>query len=457
MTRGFFLAVPVLALGALAGCRAAGPWLRGAPGKEEIRLLHEKAAVFQTRLEERHLSPEGLLVYRRSRPLGATGWPDLASSTASYGPQSDGGIWTGCYLAAESLRYGATLDPAALEQVRRVVQGLELLSEVTGRAGLYGRTFEPTGLPVPGTDPPDVWRPATGGLPAYRYRGDLSKDQVSGIVFGLATAYATVDDPEVLASCRRQLTRLADHILAHGFRIVDVDGFTTSHGDLDLTMLGFLPKGVNALIALAVCKAAHHATGEARYARAYEDLVRRGALHHAVFSKVELLGTTKHSNDVMAFLSLYTLLRLETDRGFRGELVEGVHRSLRWVGSERNSLFNAIVCAYVARDPLLLEDAVSSLVEFPLETRALPVDLRDRTDIRRRLFFGCKGYLCSVAALPLDLRQSSSFTWKSCPHSLVRPGPVGEEVFYSGCDFLIAYWLLRYHGLLPHPTTGGQR
>src|SRR5687768_18016820 len=48
----------------------------------------------------------------------------------TYDNGMDSAIWTGHYLAAESYRYAVTRDPAALENVRNALTGIENLRAV---------------------------------------------------------------------------------------------------------------------------------------------------------------------------------------------------------------------------------------------------------------------------------------------------------------------------------------
>lgn len=56
----------------------------------------------------------------------------------SYGLKADSAIWTGHYLAAESFRYAATNDPAALDRVKQVLRGFTRLFDVTTDAAVIG-------------------------------------------------------------------------------------------------------------------------------------------------------------------------------------------------------------------------------------------------------------------------------------------------------------------------------
>src|SRR5688572_13925813 len=157
-------AAPLLAA-LISGCCQLSRW-ETPPGITEwqsldppTKSLAEKAASYQSRLEGQHQTPEGLLRYRRV--IADTDDP-------SYGDLGDGCFHTGIYLASQALRFAATGDPAAKEQVVRSLGALEILMEVTGKRGLLARHFTPHGTLTVG------W-PQSRTLPRYDWKPDASK------------------------------------------------------------------------------------------------------------------------------------------------------------------------------------------------------------------------------------------------------------------------------------------
>ncbi len=424
----------------------------------QTALLRERAKTYQEILEERHLSPEGLLVYRRIRPITEQGpWPDLASlPPGSYGNLADGCVWTSCYLASQSFRYATTGSDAALLQVKITLSALQMLTDITGKPGLYGRSFDRGRAEASYEAEHHEWRQGAGRFSAYRYRGDVSKDQIAGLIFGLIVTFELVPDQDVRNSCRLQLLSLADHILDNDLNIVDIDGEPTRFGDLQGTIFG-VPLGVNALIALSTLKGAFRATGLPRFEDAYLDLVHQGYIDFSYWAKFELFGKTNHNNDVMGLLSTYSLLSLEEDPVIREGLISSIKRTFRYVGKEKNSLYNGVYCSQVEVDPILLLDAIESLVQFPDDKVAEPLDLRERDELGRSFWHNRKGVPRAAHAIPMKLRVMTSFNWKTCPYALVRGAAADDEVVFSGCDYLLAYWLLRYHRLLPEPESDPER
>ncbi|MBI4577816.1 MAG: hypothetical protein HY722_16265 [Planctomycetes bacterium] len=412
--------------------RHARPEYRIPPGLG----LAEKARLFEERLARRFLSSEGVLIYRR--PSAA---PD-ALAGAPYGDLADAAAWTGALLAAEAYRAGLRGDPEALGRVGHVLSGVECLLAVTGVRGLLARTVDPA--PHPGAE----WHRGAAPHEGLWWRGDVSRDQYAGVVFGLGAVLETVGDPALRARAGEAAAAMADHLLDHGLAIVDVDGERTTHGDLRGRILG-LPIGVNALIDLAVLRVAWEGTGREPYRRAYRRLVCRGYPRIAWWMKVQAFGRTNPSNDVMGFHALAVLLPREEDPEVRGDYGAALERAWSFVGEEGNALFAAV---YVAARGLDAARAAASAREtlrlFPLDRRAFEVDLRGARDIPRSFWRDRKGEAQASVALPVNLRGASSYQWKSSPYALrAAPGARGE-LEYSGVDYLAAYWLARRAGVV---------
>jgi len=408
----------LLALGlTLAGCRSVP-----VPPAPSGPSLEAKAEAFERDLAS-HLSPEGLLVYRLD--------PRIDVAAGRYGELADGAIWTGCLLAAETLRHSVTGAPEASARAARAVHALLLLERVTGVPGFYARSFN---------------REGPGGT--LLWKGDVSRDQYAGIVFGLAAAWRL--HPE--AGLRRRVAgaaeRIARHLIEHDFRLTGPDGEVTTYGDLRGTMFG-VPIGVNALISLAALGLALEATGAPEFRAALDRCDRRGWFEAARWAHVEVLGITNYNNVNMAFLAISALLGMRADPRLRAAALATLERSYAAVAGEGNALADAVWLGERPRDDRALEDARRTLERFPLDRRARPVDLRGRPEFPRRLLPDRKGVPRSSVPIPPDLRPASAFLWKSDPHLLVgNQAPGSERRKYSGCDYLLAYWMLRSRGFL---------
>ncbi len=394
--------------------------------------LEEKARLFDHSICSFHLSPEGILLYKRfvDRPEGAIG---------------DAPIWTGCYVGAQALRYAACGAEEAWEAASLGLRGLHFLQAVTGKRGLLCRGVSKTGVP-PWDAHPQEWHRGAKPFSGYFWHGDVSVDQYTGAMFGYALAYDLLPDPTLQGLIVQDVTAIADHLIEHDLTIVDVDGEATRFGHLEPS---FWTEDLNALIALGFFKIAHHITHEERFARKYRELIERHRYHErAVWARDlwwERLWGTNHSDNNLAFLAYYNLLRYETDPGLLSYYYRSLRRSWRAVQNEGNPFFAFVYQALVSsapRDPRALE----TLRHFPLEKRSLYVKNSEREGICVSWLRDRHGRLQSCTPLPIEERPPSTFEWKENPYRLDGGGD-GKKL-YTGTDYLLAYWLGRYHGFL---------
>jgi len=420
--------------------------------------LAVKAARYQERLEARHLTPEGMVAYRLELTK-----PD----PGTYGNLADGPFHTGIYLSSQAHRYAATRDPAARAQILRALSGLKALMQVTGKRGLLARYLSLVkDLPLVGADREagkllvkgDLWVVSTS-MPGYAFRADVSKDQYAGFIHGLGAALALVDEPEIKAQVAELASAAADHLAENHLQIIDIDGRVTSHGSL-ADRYASVPAGVNALIVLAIAKVAAVSTGDPRYERLYDALVARDFPGTAYWAHFTVLGVGNRVNDNMAYLALYPLFLLERERPVASELWAGERRTWREVKDDRNAFF-ALVHAALGRRAKQLRIGGGStdmeaaqrgrewLREFPDEKISWPVDLtRPGFDFPRAWFNNRKCEPRTTRGVPLHLRPRGSNFWVSDPFRLVGNLTKHGDEEYAGADYLLAYWIGRFHGYI---------
>ncbi len=408
---------------------------------EEISLL-EKAMQLEALIQKRHLTPDGLLAY-------GIGLASPASEEVTGMAFSDMAIWSGCYVAAQAFRYAVTGDAATESQVRRSIEGLHFLQAVTGKPGLLARGIKRWDERNPEVGP--EWHRGSGPFSNYQWLGDVSVDQVDGVIFGYAVAFDLMDDPALRQSIGIHVKAIADHLIDHGMTIQDVDGQRTKHGDLTA---GFFSEPLNALIALAVVKAAYHTTKDEKYQQQYLDLVRRQGYHkRAVRARDpwwETFTGVNHSDNNLAFLAYYTLLRYEEDPVLLGYYFRSLNRAWRVVRNEGNPLFTFIYDALVPiqqRDEQALAHAEETL-------RFFPVDRRNYRVVNSTNPNGCIAFRKdrferkqACQPVPMNRRPSDAFEWKENPYRLDGGGEGNLE--FSGVDYLLPYWMGRYHGFIP--------
>jgi hypothetical protein len=402
--------------------------------------LEEKAAAFERALDEGHLLPWGALGYRVRVREGKV--------EPVYG--ADTVAWTGALLGAECERWAATGDPAALRRVGTLLGGLETLAAVTGRPGLLARYAAPAGFL--GTEPRTAeWREGAAGFEGWRWRGDLSKDQIAGLVYGLTAVTDFVADEALRARAARLLEAVADRLVGRGGIYEDDDGGPTTYGDVRDRVAG-LPVGVNAAILLGVAHGAARATGEPRHGRRLDALLRDGAADALPFATVRLFGKENFNAPNMAAMALASILREDraiADPRLRGPAEEAMRRILLLHRGEGTAFWLGIGAPAGLATRRDLADARAQLHRFPLARAEFRLDHAGRADLRRASFASKRGRAQFRHPLPVDLLGPGSFCWKTnCYEVLQTPAGDGRTV-YSGADFLAAYWPLKRQGILP--------
>jgi hypothetical protein len=433
---------------AFTGCAYLGPWKtpdgidRWQDPSPPRLSMREKAEAYQQGIETRHTTPGGVVRYRLN-----DAWDE---ARFGWGGLADGSFFQGIYLASQALRFATTGELEAREQILLALRGMRVLAEVSGRRGLLARMVSPV-------EPPGDtgWR-RSSTRPDQFWKSDASKDQYAGFVHGLGVAWAVISDPEIRSETSVLASAVADHLIENDLEIVDWNGRRTTHGDLRGRVFG-LPVGVNALVSLVIARVAAEAPGGRRHVAFHARLVDAGYPEIARSAHLTSLRFCSRVNENMAYLALYPLLLLERDPGIRDALRNAARRLWQDVQGEGNAFFAFVQAALVA-DPLeegqrgIREEAraegLRSLREFPDRKIVWPVDLtRDGFEMPKA-WLRCDGEPRAKHPVPLYLRPRHSSLWTSDPYRLVgRLGARGESEF-AGIDYLLAYWIGRYHGLV---------
>ncbi|MEI6656904.1 MAG: hypothetical protein WCO76_00070 [Planctomycetota bacterium] len=223
---------------------------------------------------------------------------------------------------------------------------------------------------------------------------------------------------------------------------------------------------------LAYLAIAAHVTGEARYEAAAEALRRDHAYDaNALSPKVQLgVGSGNQSDDEMAFMNLYHLVRYTSDPGLRRAFLGAFHRSWLLERPERNPFFHFAFVATAqeagadgsvdpsARDALggadWLDDSIETLVLLPFDRCQWRHTNTHRLDLVRlsatqsidpgRPDHVPRGYRVDGKVLPVDERSFAH--WNTDPWCLDQGGD-GRELA-SGTVFLLPWHMGRYHGFL---------
>ena len=429
----------------VTGLAVAGntAWIETANGIAKIEYvgmsLERKSEAFVSRVQSRH-NRWGLTADSHLERPG-----DLSSSR----PRSsdNDGLWTAMYVAAEAFRFKVTGAVDARENATRGMQAIMRLESITGRPGFPARSFIRTGVDIQPTD--GEWHDTADGM--WRWKGDTSSDEIVGHYFVYPIYYDLVASESEKQMLRGAVDRITNHILDNNYQLIDVDGQRTRWGwwapeliwnDADET-------GLRALHMLSHLRVAIYMTADEQYRRkyqaAYDDLITRHRYHLLLRNqKVMVPGHINHSDDELAFLSYYPLLRYETKPELAAVYKESLERSWQIERPERNPLWNLIYAAGTGAAEFDSTDTLRTLQEIPMDLVQWTVTNSHRLDVPLDPLADRHKRKQALLVLPYDELPMSK--WNGNPYNL--DGGSGGRSEDDGAYFLLPYWMGRYHGLI---------
>jgi hypothetical protein len=439
--------------------------------------LANKAVSFEHIVDERH-NRMGYVVRCTLKKEG-----DL--STAWINHTDNDGLYTSMYGAAEAFRYGATKDPEAKARAKRCFEAVKLLFDVTGIPGFPARSVIPSDWPedpnarfnaetnraMKRSDP--LWKDILPRWPKsadgkYYWKCDTSSDEISGHYFFFGVYNDLVaETPEEKAAVVDLTRALTNHIVDHGYMLVDHDGKPTRWGNWSPEYVnsidgGWSDRGIQSLELLSFLNVAFHVTGDAKFAETAKLLRDRYAYHinaidgRSVFPPENVVPWDNN----LAFLSYYGLLKYETDPELLRTYRASLDRNWLFVSRQNDPFFNFVFAAvfpypdepvgdgqHVDYDTVL-KKGVRTLEGTPLLLLGWEMRNSDRLDVvldptpRQR-----PGYGWSVfnEALPIEERCHIRI---NSDHFDLDHNQGGGFCEYEGTFYLLPYYLGLYRGFL---------
>jgi hypothetical protein len=423
----------------LAPDDSSGMWVRTRTGVSHIELrsmtLEQKAAYFERRVHQRH-DRYGLVASSRLRVPG-----DL--STNQLDPSDNDGLWTAIYAASQCFRYGATRSPEALANAKASIDAVLYLESVTGRPGFPARSYIRKG---DYRAPDGVWHWTADGL--YEWKADTSSDEIVGHFFLYSVAWDLLPDDALRQRIRATVTRIADHILEHGYNLTDITGRPTTWGRWSRqyfdSKAGAPDSALNSLELLSLLKAAAHITGDTKYEAEYHKAAIDLKYLEQTTRLLELTHEINYSDEELAMLSFYPVWVYERDPTFLSSYRRALDQWWQIIRREKNPLWTLIYLQSKPTEPVDLAGAVWTLYRTPMDMIEWTVRNSGRHDItidRRR---GRFREAQSTQLLAPDERPVMK--WNGNPFQV--DGGNGGRSEDDGSFFLLPYWMGRYLGFL---------
>jgi len=182
-----------------------------------------------------------------------------------------------------------------------------------------------------------------------------------------------------------------------------------------------------------------------KYQAAYDELITRHRYHLLTRNqKIMVPGHINHSDDELAFLSYYPLLRYERDAALLAIYKDSLERSWQIERPERNPLWNVIYAAGTGAGEFDRQETLRTLREIPMDMVEWSVANSQRSDVPIDPLSDRFKRRQALVVLPYDELPMSK--WNGNPYTL--DGGNGGRSEDDGAYFLLPYWMGRFHGLI---------
>lgn len=356
--------------------------------------------------------------------------PDFMTLAPSgYTQAADNAIWTGHYLAAEATRYAVTGSADALANATKALHGVTALIDVT-QSDVLARFLIPRSSPYANAI---LAEEASEGIyessyqkQAYAWLGGTSRDQYSGVFFGLGVAYDMLPNGRLRGEIRRDVDRLLANLVANAWSVKMPDGsYSTTFVQRPDQQLSFLQVG--------------RRVDPNRWTATYQAF--RAANAASVQAPIQTecqdpYGSYYKFN--LDHINLYNLIRLEEPGAFRTLYLQAFAVLRGCTGSHQNAHFNMIERGLLGADPARDAETVNLLSLWLLRPR------RDYYVDNTGKYPACGQYAC--APIPVNDRYTTDFLWQRNPFQLAGGGAGTIET--PGVDYILPYWMARYFGVI---------
>ena len=396
--------------------------------------LAQKAVTFEERIKLRH-DRYGLV-----SDVSLTRQGDL--STSKQSTNDNDGLWTSIYLAAECYRYAVTKDPEAKKNAIKAYEAMERLETITGIPGFPARSLvaadESTGQG-------GEWHLTADKK--WKWKGDTSSDEIVGHMFAFPLFYDLVAEGAIKERVKNLVHRIMTHIVDHNYQLVDLDGIATrwavwTPDSINFSNNWWYERGINSMQILAFLKAGFHVTGDQKFEKAYQTLTQK---HHYAENMVQqkMYGPfdINHSDDELAFLPNYTLMRYANDPKLLPMYIKSTQRSWKVEQPDRIPLWNIISSNALKKD-CDLKIALEELQQIPMDLITWKMENSHRWDLPQDQMSDRFGKAQAIRPIPTPERGISKWNSNTYIYDSGSDG-YGED---DGAFFLLPYWMGRYHG-----------
>jgi hypothetical protein len=365
------------------------------------------------------------------------------------------GAHTATYLAAMSYKYAVTGDESDRKEAVEAFQAMLWLERITSIEGLIARSiWSRKG------DEGMMGKRGSGGLPARWYatsdslwywKGDASSDEVIAHFYSMNIFHELVAEGKEKELAEEHMRRMTSYIMGNGWELIDADGKPTRWGRWNpeylLRPYGYDDRGINGLEALAFTYVTYALTGEEKFKKGYDQLVKWGYPENTIKQKKTFPPSQIAPwDDNLALESYMTILPHEKDPDLRSTYLRSLERTFEIKRMEKIPWFNFSYAALTGNDADL-EAATQHLREWTLNCTSFNFTNSHRDDL-----FVEKGYISYEGGLKTISPRESTVSIES-RRAIVLDGSSNGKKIIEPTGYLRDYWKGRYYGFILAPNV----
>ncbi|MBT4761334.1 MAG: hypothetical protein HOO06_06520 [Bdellovibrionaceae bacterium] len=428
------------------------------------RTIDEFIRLIDRKMYKEH-SPYGILaktVYKNSHD--GKWLEDFYTHPENYNPgpvvgfngYNDSAIWTGNYLASQSFRYMVTKSPESIKAIEHILSGLEMLLAVNGNTGLLSRAAAPAdsifgkNILKQRTNREIVMVNGREWVNHHGDRNGVSRDQYSGVYFGLSVMY------DSLGNEHGQLKKRAARLVSMMTRYLIKNNWVVSEdrGEEGAPLGKYSPTAwTGAVLKLPILVIANHMDPRDRVVA--KELKKFSALSESAWLSIYfavLDPVNKYFKFNLENINFYNYLRLEKNEQRKKGMLRAHGLLEQYIGHHGNVYFRLLrrhldpsnQKRAQESNPRAMREIFTKLLQKN-HREATPMDI-DYSGVPLVDYKSYDGKITKMPAGPIDLQiryNTGSFQWQRNPFSINKPGQGTPKVGMHGMSMSMVYWMAR--------------
>ncbi len=367
-----------------------------------------------------------------------TGMLGELRSDGSIDAHNDGALWTGTYVAVQAYK-AENGDLVAKDRLRKSLDGILVLQEITGDKTHFARTLQVAKGP-----PPAKWRAGTGPFAHLQWKEGGNNDMIKGLFYAMTMGWKTLckggaATPGDAALCAR-IVKNAKELADHSPIVRESNGNTLLASWLAAVVTGESGYRFDAELAWQKLAVIVEKGGGPYYENGISDWSGNN-LNFTDFTIQELLAEELDLNPLGG--------------GTAAARAKGAAFLYDAFARVRIAQFDLLYAALAkgSKTAVAMEDARSRLREIPCPKTSMMIDHTMRDDFVMSPYpslpwkqdWTTSDRYQALFGAPIYEAEMGMYVFKDNPH-YVDGNTIGRR--HSGVDYLHAYWYARRHGLL---------